>query len=499
MKRTFFVLVLLFGLTTAISFGEIGRNSNKLARLKTRLDSLTKQHSSQLTEKSLLDFILGKLTNFSLAERFESLIDRLKFWSLTGPDEEGSGRNDEEIVVEMNIEEEDDHYLDVYKLLQYLGLTNETFQPVFEFSVWALQNAGQIPMVMDVLNTILQDIIAMLPLDTINELVDLVPWQSLDHALATADNTNVEKVKALIDDFKPFVKKVLELYEMYYGGNNQSVVALLKFAVSKRIAELSAKGQRNCSTKKVVCYYPNWTYYRKGNGNTHCSSLSVYITFVLAGLGRFVVDDIDTSLCTHFIYAFAVLDGERHVMKAHDIYIDTDRSGGFRGWNKGFFRKFTALKKKNPHAKYLLALGGWNDSTKAKYSELLADPAKIATFVSHALGFVKEYGFDGLDLDYEYPAYDGHGHDAPNSDRLGFTQLCRALSEAFRPEGLELTAAVSASDKVILAGYEVSKVCSYLDSVHVMAYDLHGQWEKNVNHHATLYGEEWDPLTVDHG
>ena len=205
-------------------------------------------------------------------------------------------------------------------------------------------------------------------------------------------------------------------------------------------------------------------------------------------------------------------------MKAHDNWLDLDRSGGFRGWNKGFFRKFTDLKKKNPNAKYLvrpkndpqgnidiyyflnqLALGGWNDSTKRKYSELLADPAKIARFVEHSLSFVTEYGFDGLDLDYEYPNYDGHGHDAPESDRPGFTLLCQKLSEAFRPLGLELTAAVSASENVTRAGYEVREVCSYLDSVHVMAYDFHGQWEKNVNHQSPLYGEDWDQLTVDHG
>ena len=41
-------------------------------------------------------------------------------------------------------------------------------------------------------------------------------------------------------------------------------------------------------------------------------------------------------------------------MKAHDNWLDLDRSGGFKGWNKGFFRKFTDLKKKNPNAKYLV-------------------------------------------------------------------------------------------------------------------------------------------------
>ena len=86
-----------------------------------------------------------------------------------------------------------------------------------------------------------------------------------------------------------------------------------------------------------------------------------------AGLGKFLVEDINTSLCTHFIYAFAVLDGENHVMKAHDVWLDLDRAGSFRGWNKGFFRKFTDLKKKNPNAKYLVRFTYKISSGKYRY------------------------------------------------------------------------------------------------------------------------------------
>ena len=216
-------------------------------------------------------------------------------------------------------------------------------------------------------------------------------------------------------------------------------------------------------------------------------------------MGRFDVDDIDTSLCTHFIYAFAVLDRNHLLMKPQDSFIDVDRSGGFGGWRRGFYRRFTDLKTQNPGAKFLVSLGGFQDSSHKKYSDLLASPDKIDSFAKNALDFVKEYGFDGLDLHYEYPTYDGHGRDAPDSDRPGFTLLCKKLSETFRPWRLEVSAAVSASEEMILAGYEVPQVCHYLDSVHVMAYDLHGPWEENVNHHSPLYDEIGDKLSLDHG
>ena len=63
------------------------------------------------------------------------------------------------------------------------------------------------------------------------------------------------------------------------------------------------------------------------------------------GLGKFSVDDIDPTLCTHIVYSFADLDPNDHVIKAHDTWLDLDRSGGFKGWNLGGYSKFTALKK----------------------------------------------------------------------------------------------------------------------------------------------------------
>ena len=45
----------------------------------------------------------------------------------------------------------------------------------------------------------------------------------------------------------------------------------------------------SCGTKKVVCYYPSWAYWRSGDG-------------------KFTVEDIDFSLCSHVVYAFALLD-----------------------------------------------------------------------------------------------------------------------------------------------------------------------------------------------
>ena len=197
------------------------------------------------------------------------------------------------------------------------------------------------------------------------------------------------------------------------------------------------------------------------------------------------MEDIEPGLCTHIMYSFVVLDPSTHVMKIHDDWLDVQL---------GNMKKFTDLKKAHPGVKFMVALGGWTDSRiPGLYSTLLASPSKRAAFVTHAVSFLQQWGFDGLDLDYEYPVDVG----GVQSDKPGFTALVRELRAAFDPKGWELTAAVSASASKVDAGYEVAELSQLLDAVHLMTYDLHGSWETSVDHHASLYGEPGDGLTVD--
>lgn len=202
-----------------------------------------------------------------------------------------------------------------------------------------------------------------------------------------------------------------------------------------------------------------------------------------AGNGKYLVEDIDTSICTHIIYSFVILDPVNYIMKIHDPWLDIDLQN---------IEKFLQLKATNPNIKLLVALGGWNDSRTSKYSIMLADPAKRTAFVNHAVQFLQQYSFDGLDLDYEYPVYDGVA-----TDRAGFTALVQELRQAFNPHGWMLTAAVSASKTVTDNGYDVPEVSEALDAIHLMSYDLHGSWESKVDHHATLFGQPGDDATVD--
>ena len=155
-----------------------------------------------------------------------------------------------------------------------------------------------------------------------------------------------------------------------------------------------------------------------------------------------------------------------------------------------------ALRNSKPTLKLLIAIGGWTDSRTNKYSTLLASPTKRAKFVTEVVKFINDYGFDGLDLDYEYPNYDG-----VHTDRAGFTALVKELRDAFNSYGWLLTAAVSASKTIIDDGYDVQDISNNLDFINLMSYDMHGSWETKADHHSPLYERPFEPaatFTVDY-
>lgn len=148
----------------------------------------------------------------------------------------------------------------------------------------------------------------------------------------------------------------------------------------------------------------------------------------------------------------------------------------------------------------MLAIGGWAFGS-TPFKELTSNVYRMNQFVYEAIEFLREYKFNGLDVDWEYP----RGSD----DKLAYVNLLRELRIAFEGEAkssnlprLLLTAAVPASFEAIAAGYDVPEISKYLDFINVMTYDFHGQWERQVGHNSPLFALEsatgyQKKLTVD--
>uniref|UniRef100_A0A182IMA2 Uncharacterized protein n=1 Tax=Anopheles atroparvus TaxID=41427 RepID=A0A182IMA2_ANOAO len=239
-------------------------------------------------------------------------------------------------------------------------------------------------------------------------------------------------------------------------------------------ALVSKKAQIDTDGYKIVCYYTNWSQYR-------------------TKLGKFVPEDIPADLCTHIIFAFGWLKkGKLSSFESNDETKDG---------KTGLYERMMTLKKANPKLKILLAIGGWSFGTQ-KFKEMSATRYARQTFIYSAIPFLRQRGFDGLDMDWEYPK----GGD----DKKNFVLLLKELKEAFDAESQEirqprllLTAAVPVGPDNVRGGYDVPAVASYLDFINLMAYDFHGKWERETGHNAPLYSpssdSEWrKQLSVDY-
>ncbi|XP_047144116.2 acidic mammalian chitinase isoform X1 [Hydra vulgaris] len=165
-------------------------------------------------------------------------------------------------------------------------------------------------------------------------------------------------------------------------------------------------------------------------------------------------------------------------------------------WNDDqMFARIMTLKLKNPNLKILLAVGGWNHENDAvsKFSTMVNSQTNRNAFIKSTVDLLRQWNFDGLDLDWEYPS--GRGN-SPPGDKQMFTILCGELVKAFEADAVSsnkprllLTAAVSASYLIIDAGYEVKELGSLLSFINLMAYDLHGSWDNITGHHTAMLGD----------
>ncbi|BFZ13108.1 hypothetical protein BsWGS_16147 [Bradybaena similaris] len=216
----------------------------------------------------------------------------------------------------------------------------------------------------------------------------------------------------------------------------------------------------------VLCYFPNWAVYRQGFG------------------ASFGPEQVNPDLCTHIIYAFAYVQGNR--------LVTTDPSDEPRGSDIGNYARITNLKLRNPRLKVILSVGGWNMGTSA-FSSMTANKDNLAEFINTTIPFLRSRNFDGLDLDWEYPNSGAN----PAEDKQRYAMLCEELRAAFEKEAsgdrrLLLTGAVAAGKYTIDTSYNVPRIAAAFDIIHIMTYDLRGTWNGKTGHHSPLKAGSWE-------
>jgi len=75
----------------------------------------------------------------------------------------------------------------------------------------------------------------------------------------------------------------------------------------------------------------------------------------------------------------------------------------------------------------MLAIGGWNEGS-SRFSPMVADTTRRREFVKNAIRFLRQNHFDGLDLDWEYPAFRDGGKPRDKDNYADLVQVAMSLS-----------------------------------------------------------------------
>lgn len=193
--------------------------------------------------------------------------------------------------------------------------------------------------------------------------------------------------------------------------------------------------------------------------------------------------DIPAHQITHLFYAFIGIDTTTGRVRLTDEWCDVQmpteslKSGKLTGNLQQLFQ----IKQQNRHVKTMMSIGGWG--TDGLFQAIVSDGNKLANFVDSVADFVLEYGFDGVDIDWEYPR---NSHE--NSKLIELLLHIRTKLDKV-DKRLLLSMALPAGNEQ-LDVLDLNTINRYVSFFNVMCYDFAGQgWASHTAYHSNLFGD----------
>ena len=193
------------------------------------------------------------------------------------------------------------------------------------------------------------------------------------------------------------------------------------------------------------------------------------------------VDSLEVEKLTHIIFSFCHLTGNK-------LTVDDEK-------DSQAIRKLVGAKSRNSSLKVLLSLGGWGGCKTC--SDVFSTTEGRKEFSESVLALCKEYGTDGIDLDWEYPVVEGYpGHAFKPEDKRNFTALVKDLRTTMG-DRYEISFAAGGFQEFLEEAIEWKEVMDLVDRVNLMTYDLVNGNSTVTGHHTPLYSTKQQRESTD--
>ncbi|GAO19284.1 hypothetical protein UVI_02063400 [Ustilaginoidea virens] len=215
-----------------------------------------------------------------------------------------------------------------------------------------------------------------------------------------------------------------------------------EFCGGKKVKPPTCSGGTSAN-KRVIGYFEGWAHTKNCGGLTPEKLLN--------------------GAYTHLNYAFAFINPS------------TFEIANMQDSDDQYMARLTNLKNFNPGLK--IAVGGWsmNDPdqpTKRTFSELAASSDHQKTFANSLLSLMDKYGFDGVDIDWEYPVAEERSGVPEDFDN--YVSFLKNMRGYLGSKGLSITLPAS---YWYLQHFDIKNMEQHVDWFNMMSYDLHGTWD----------------------
>ncbi|XBW36794.1 hypothetical protein QEN19_002371 [Hanseniaspora menglaensis] len=252
-------------------------------------------------------------------------------------------------------------------------------------------------------------------------------------------------------------------------------------------------------------YYSNWSPYAPHN---------------------FFPSDIDMRHTTHIYYSFISINEKNGSVYLQDNQADINMQTAKMN-DYGLIMQFNHMRRNNDYFntkdmpiknnaipdfnpasysltnqknfKLIMSIGGW--SQNKSFLVLSKDPKYMDNFIKSCIDLVISNGFDGIDIDWEYPT--------KHIEVQTYTEIFKRLRHEFdelekeifgkdkTKNWFHLSSAIPC-DKDILKKMNLKEIEPFIDNWNLMAYDLSGEWSEETGFHSNLFqSDDKNGLSID--